>query len=125
MAGRLADAGQSLRRQRQTNRVNAALDRTRAGAGRDNTLARNIRRITGQNRAGGLATARTNRLRTAIQGRGGGSNPDPWNRRGARQTAQAQLRSRAAAGNAPQIVRNPRTGRRMAVTPNQGVLARA
>ena len=122
MAGRVADAGQTLRRQGLAGRVNNALARTRTST-RDNTLARNIRRITGQSRGGGLVTARSNRLRTAIQGRSVRS-PDVWTRRGARTTAQTSLRARAAAGNAPQIVRNPRTGRRMAVRPNQGVLAR-
>ncbi|NEZ65565.1 hypothetical protein D0962_22880 [Leptolyngbyaceae cyanobacterium CCMR0082] len=69
-------------------------------------------------------------LAESVQRRGsqapttGRRSPDVWNRRQARESAQARLRGRAASGNAPQIARNPRTGRRMAVTPNQGALAR-
>ncbi|NEZ65566.1 hypothetical protein D0962_22885 [Leptolyngbyaceae cyanobacterium CCMR0082] len=122
MAGRIADAGARLRQQDQVRRSNAAFDRSRAGNRRGQTPS-NIRRVTGQNRSGGLANFNAGRLRERLTQRLQRS-PDVWTRRGARTTAQTRLRDRAAAGNAPQIVRNPRTGRRMAVRPNQGVLAR-
>lgn len=91
MAGRLADVGQQLRQSGLVQRVNAALDRVRGTT--QGALAR---------RGGGGGGAR--------------SNPDPWNRRGAREAAQTQLRARAARGRNRVVVRNPRTGRRFAVS---------
>ncbi len=49
-------------------------------------------------------------------------SPDDWSRRAA--SAQARLQARAAQGRNPVIVRNPRTGRRFAVSARAADAAR-
>ncbi|WP_163666755.1 hypothetical protein [Adonisia turfae] len=62
------------------------------------------------------------RVGGALARRGGGAggstgrSPDVWTRRGARQAAQRRLGARAARGANRVVVRNPRTGRRFAVS---------